>query len=52
MPDHIVELDADHPGFSDPDYRKRRDEIALMAPPLNSREPPRLVDYTATEQST
>jgi phenylalanine-4-hydroxylase len=52
MQQHIVELDADHPGFSDPDYRARRDEIALMAPPLNSGEPPRLVAYTDTECAT
>lgn len=52
MPDHIVSLDADHPGFSDPEYRRRRDEIAVMAPPLGSDEPPRLVDYTADERET
>jgi phenylalanine-4-hydroxylase len=52
MTGHIVELDADHPGFSDLDYRRRRDEIALMAPPLNSGEPPKIVDYTQTEDET
>jgi phenylalanine-4-hydroxylase len=52
MPDHIVELDSDHPGFSDPEYRRRRDEIATMAPPLNSGEPPKLVDYSADECAT
>ena len=49
MTGHIVELDADHPGFSDLGYRRRRDEIALMAPPLNSGEPPRIVEYTPSE---
>ncbi|MEE4272361.1 MAG: phenylalanine 4-monooxygenase [Thermoanaerobaculales bacterium] len=52
MRDHIVSLDADHPGFSDPEYRRRRDEIALMAPPMGSGEPPRLVDYTRQERET
>lgn len=52
MPDHIVALDSDHPGFSDLDYRRRRDEIALMAPPLDSDEPPQFVKYTLTENLT
>ncbi len=49
---HVVELDSDHPGFSDPVYRRRRDEIARMAPPLSSGAPPRVVDYTDSERAT
>jgi len=52
MPEHIVELEADHPGFNDPDYRRRRDQIALLAPPLDSGEPPQRVEYTNTECAT
>jgi len=52
MPEHIVELEADHPGFSDSAYRRRRDEIALLAPPLDSGEPPLRVEYTDSECGT
>jgi phenylalanine-4-hydroxylase len=52
MAEHIVELEADHPGFNDADYRRRRDEIALLAPPLDSGEPPQRVEYTHTECAT
>jgi phenylalanine-4-hydroxylase len=52
MPEHIVELEADHPGFNDPEYRRRRDEIALLAPPLDSGEPPQRVEYADSERAT
>ena len=50
--DHIVELEADHPGFNDPEYRKRRDEIATLAPPIDSGLPPQIVEYTESEKGT
>ena len=52
MADHIVELEADHPGFNDADYRQRRDEIATLAPPLDSDIPPQRVEYTGDEART
>ncbi len=29
--DYLVELDQDHPGFRDPDYRRQRDDVAAAA---------------------
>lgn len=52
MRGHLVELEADHPGFNDREYRRRRDEIAQLAPPLGSGEPPRRVDYLESEKAT
>ena len=52
MAEHIVELEANHPGFNDPEYRKRRDESARLAPPLNSGLPPERVLYSERECGT
>jgi phenylalanine-4-hydroxylase len=48
----IVQLDSDHPGFSDATYRRRRNEIAALAQQHRSGEPPPRVDYTAAENET
>lgn len=45
----IVSLEADHPGFSDPVYRRRRDEIARLAMDHREGEPPPHIDYDETE---
>jgi phenylalanine-4-hydroxylase len=52
MKDYVVALDADHPGFNDPEYRRRRDEIARLAPAIDFSERPQRVDYTTTEGAT
>jgi len=48
----IVELEADHPGFSDSGYRSRRDEIALLARGHEAGQPPPQVEYTPRECET
>lgn len=46
------ELDADHPGFTDPNYIKRRKEIASIAQAYrHGREIPR-IEYTTQEKET
>ena len=44
-----VELDRDHPGFADPVYRRRRDEIAALSASHRPGEPIPHVDYSETE---
>ena len=46
------ELESDHPGFTDPEYRKRRQEIAQIAKDYRSGQDVPAVDYSATEVST
>jgi len=48
----IIQLEADHPGFNDPEYRKRRDEIARIAQEHQLGEPLPRIEYTATETAT
>ena len=45
-----VHLGEDHPGFNDPAYRERRNEIAAAALEWNPGEPIPRIDYTDAEQ--
>jgi phenylalanine-4-hydroxylase len=47
---HLVELDRDHPGFRDPSYRARRDDIARLADTHERGQPPPHVTYTPEEE--
>jgi phenylalanine-4-hydroxylase len=47
----LVELSADHPGFSDADYRRRRNEIAQLAIDYVDGEPVPHVAYTEAEHA-
>jgi len=47
----LVELSADHPGFSDPEYRRRRNEIARMALDYADGMPVPRVAYTEEEHA-
>jgi phenylalanine-4-hydroxylase len=46
----LVDLDADHPGFHDPVYRRRRNEIARAAIEYRDGDPVPKIAYTADEQ--
>ncbi len=48
----LVELEADHPGFNDPEYRTRRDQIARLAAQHRFGDPPPRVEYTTAECRT
>jgi phenylalanine-4-hydroxylase len=45
-----VHLSHDHPGAEDPDYRRRRNEIAALALAWQPGEPAPVVEYTEEEQ--
>jgi phenylalanine-4-hydroxylase len=49
--EHLVELSADHPGFSDPIYRSRRNQIAALAIAHHVGEPAPIVAYTTEEEA-
>lgn len=45
----IVQLDPDHPGFRDPEYRRRRNQIAQIAMKYHPRDPIPDAPYTKEE---
>jgi phenylalanine-4-hydroxylase len=48
----LVELGDDHPGVSDPEYLRRRNEIAQAAVGLKPGDQARHIDYTDAENET
>ena len=52
MDKNIVELEAEHPGFNDPEYRGRRNEISRMALVHKTGDPAPRIVYSDVEQST
>jgi len=52
MDKNIVELEADHPGFNDPIYRDRRNEISQLALNHEIGQPTPYVAYTDIERKT
>src|SRR5437588_10427279 len=48
-PAELLQLDADHPGFHDSVYRRRRNEIAQAALDHRAGDPAPKVAYTAEE---
>lgn len=49
--DELVQLDPDHPGFRDPVYRARRQEIALISRQYREGGPAPHVEYTEAEHN-
>ncbi len=48
----LIELESDHPGFNDPEYRARRDEIAGAAQGHTTGAPIPRITYTDLENRT
>src|SRR5438874_13222155 len=49
-PAELLQLDADHPGFHDAIYRRRRNDIARAALEYREGDPVPHIDYTEDEQ--